>query len=111
MQDAMSKRLKKALGAFAVLILVISTIGVFTTLPRAANAASLNSSNNVVKNAAPGGTGATLPYVEMAAHQASTSGTILGPDYGLGNLASDAVDRQTVQLTQGKSVEFTLPQA
>src|ERR1051326_5506870 len=52
---------------------------------------------------AAGGTGAALPYVEMEAHNATTTGTILGPSYALGNVASDAVDRQAVQLTSGKS--------
>jgi hypothetical protein len=59
---------------------------------------------------AAGGTGATLPYVEMEAHNATTNGTILGPSYALGSVASDAVDRQAVQLTSGKFVQFTLTQ-
>src|SRR5258708_35838183 len=97
MQDAKRKRHNKELGAFVLLILVISTIGVFFTLPRRANAAL-------------GGAGATLPYVEMEAHSATTNGTIIGPSYTLGNLASDAVDRQAVQLTRGQYVTFTLNQ-
>ncbi|MBA2285816.1 MAG: mycodextranase, partial [Ktedonobacteraceae bacterium] len=109
MQNLMSKRRGQVLGALVMFILVMSTIGVISTLPYSANAASLNRSTG--KNAALGGTGATLPYVEMEAHSAATNGTILGPEYGLGNLASDAVDRQAVQLTPGKFVEFTLPQA
>src|SRR5258707_11007582 len=115
MQEAKRKRHNKELGAFVLLILVISTVGVFITLPRAANAASLKSSNasknNVATNNALGGTGATLPYVEMEAHSATTNGTIIGPSYTLGDLASDAVDRQAVQLTQGQYVAFTLPQS
>jgi len=91
-----------------MLVLVVSTIGVFTTLPHIAGAASLN--HSATTNAALGGTGATLPYVEMEAHSATTNGTILGPSFALGNLASDAVDRQAVQLTQGQYVQFTLPQ-
>ncbi len=59
---------------------------------------------------AQGGTGATLPYVELEAHSATTNGTMLGPSYALGALASDAVDRQAVQLTQGQYVQVTLPQ-
>lgn len=91
-----------------MLVLVVSTIGVFTTLPRMAGAASMN--HSATTNAALGGTGATLPYVEMEAHNATTNGTILGPSFALGTLASDAVDRQAVQLTQGQYVQFTLPQ-
>src|SRR5579883_2052779 len=108
MQDAMSKRRNKILGACVMLVLVVSMIGVFTTLPRTAGAASMN--HSATTNAALGGTGATLPYVEMEAHSATTNGTILGPSFALGNLASDAVDRQAVQLTQGQYVQFTLPQ-
>ncbi len=59
---------------------------------------------------AQGGTGATLPYVEMEAHAATTNGRILGPDAVVGDLAGDAVDRQAVQLGQGQYVQFTLPQ-
>ncbi|HEY7414760.1 MAG TPA: hypothetical protein VH593_06185, partial [Ktedonobacteraceae bacterium] len=106
MQDAKRKRRTRVAGVLVTLILVMSTIGIFTILPYVANASS--TSNN--HNAALGGTGATLPYVEMEAHQAATNGAILGPDFALGDLASDAVDRQAVQLTQGHYVEFTLPQ-
>src|SRR5579871_5670675 len=67
-------------------------------------------SSSTPKAQAQGGTGATLPYVEMEAHSATTNGTILGPSYALGNLADDAVDKQAVQLTQGQYVQFTLPQ-
>jgi hypothetical protein len=111
MQDAMRNRRNKILGAFIMLLLVVSTMGVFATLPRSANAASLNNNTAHATNAAAtGGAGATLPYVELEAHNATTNGTILGPDYRLGDVASDAVDRQAVQLTQGQYVQFTLPQ-
>jgi parallel beta-helix repeat protein len=66
--------------------------------------------HNKVTRAA-GGSGATLPYAELEAHNATTNGKILGPAYALGDLASEAIDRQAVQLTQGQYVEFTLPQA
>ena len=65
---------------------------------------------NTPKAQAQGGTGATLPYVELEAHNATTNGAILGPSYALGNIADDAVDHQAVQLTQGQYVQFTLPQ-
>ena len=92
-----------------MLFLVISTIGVLTTLPRAANAASLGSSN-ANNNAALGGAGATLPYAELKAYNATTNGTISSVSYTLGSVAFDAVDHQSVQLTQGQYVQFTLPQ-
>src|SRR5215469_8394972 len=66
--------------------------------------------SQIPKAHAAGGAGATLPYVEMVAHSATTNGTILGPDYQMGDLASEGVDRTVVQLTQGQSVQFTLPQ-
>ena len=102
MQDAMNSKRKKILGACVMLLLVISTIDVFITLPHTAAGAT--------RSVATGGTGATLPYVELEAHSATTNGTIIGPSFTLGNLASDAVDRQAVQLTQGQYVQFTLPQ-
>src|SRR5258708_36781406 len=109
MQDAKSSGRRKAVGAFIMLFLVISTIGVLKTLPRAANAASLGSSN-ARNSAALGGTGATLPYAELKAYNATTNGTISGVSYTLGSVAFDAVDHQSVQLTQGQYVQFTLPQ-
>src|SRR5579875_1150144 len=112
MQDAKRRRRNKVMGALVMLILVISTIGVFTTLPRTVNAFSLQRSSASKQGVmTTGGAGATLPYVEMEAYQASTNGTILGPDYTFGDLASDAVEREAVLLQgQGKYVQFTLPQ-
>ena len=112
MQDAKSKRRNKALGAFIMLILVTSTVGIVLTFPRTANAAGSTSTNsNRIANSAVATNGATLPYTELEAHSATTNGTISGPDYQLGDLASDGVDRTIVQLTQGQSVQFTLPSA
>jgi hypothetical protein len=112
MQDAKSKRRNKALGAIITLILVISTIGIFINAPGIANAAGMASTkSNASSNSAIANNGATLPYVEMEAHSATTNGTVLGPDYQLGDLAADAVDRTAVELTQGQYVQFTLPQS
>lgn len=102
MQDAVHKLRTKGLGVLIAFFLIVSTLGVIaTTIVHTQSA----------RASAAGGTGATLPYVELEAHSANTNGTILGPDFTLGSLASDAVDRQAVQLTQGQYVEFTLPQA
>ncbi|MCU1470038.1 MAG: coagulation factor 5/8 type domain protein [Glaciihabitans sp.] len=61
--------------------------------------------------AATGGSGATLPYVEQQAEAAATNGTIIGPSYTQGQLADEASDRKAVTLSgQGKYVEFTLTQ-
>src|SRR5258708_28163733 len=92
MQEAKRKRRNKALGTFVLLILVISTIGVFITLPRAANAASLKSSNanknSVAPNNALGGTDAKLPYVHIHAHLPATNRPLIGPSFTFVHLPS-----------------------
>jgi hypothetical protein len=60
--------------------------------------------------AATGGVGATLPYVEVQAENASTNGTIIGPTAAYGTLADEASFRKAVTLQgTGKFVEFTTP--
>ncbi|MEY9845944.1 hypothetical protein ABH940_003027 [Streptacidiphilus sp. BW17] len=58
------------------------------------------------------GTGASIPGMteyEAEGPQASTNGTVIGPDYTQGDLATEASGRQAVQLTgQGQYVTFTL---
>jgi hypothetical protein len=56
------------------------------------------------------GAGATIGgLTEYEAESASTNGTIVGPDYTQGDLATEASGRQAVQLTtQGQYVQFTL---
>src|SRR5690242_18470419 len=114
MQDAKEKRRTRIARALVLLILVISTVGVWVTVSYPAHAAGMKSSGiqqgNATTNAALGGTGATLPYAELKAHNSTTNGTIIGPSYTLGNVAFDAVDHQAVQLTKGQYVQFTLPQ-
>ncbi|GLV53435.1 hypothetical protein KDH_02890 [Dictyobacter sp. S3.2.2.5] len=112
MHDAKKEKRRKILSVFVALLLLLVTLGLLSNVPRTASAAILPQENSgVISHAATGGSGATLPYVEMEAHSASTNGTVTGPDYQLGDLASDAVDRTMVQLTQGKWVQFTLPQS
>jgi Predicted solute binding protein len=108
MQGALRKMRMKVLGVSIALLLVVSAMGILFEFPHTANAALAEFPNSTTNT---GGSGATLPYVEMEAHSASTNGTIQGPDYQLGDLASDAVDRTIVQLTSGKFVQFTLPQS
>ncbi|WP_027345466.1 choice-of-anchor D domain-containing protein [Hamadaea tsunoensis] len=58
--------------------------------------------------AATGGVGATLPYVELQAENASTNGTIIGPSAVYNTLPAEASYRKAVTLTgTGKYVEFT----
>ncbi len=90
------QRLVMVASLSLILICAVSLLSISSSPPKAAQAQ--------------GGTGATLPYVEMEAHNATTNGTILGPSYALGNIADDAVDHEAVQLTQGQYVQFTLPQ-
>lgn len=57
----------------------------------------------------PGGVGASLPFTEVEAEAASYTGTLIGPDYTQGDLATEASGREAVQLTaQGQYVQFTV---
>jgi F5/8 type C domain/Pectate lyase superfamily protein/Abnormal spindle-like microcephaly-assoc'd, ASPM-SPD-2-Hydin len=57
----------------------------------------------------PSGTGASVPFTEYEAESATTNGTIIGPDFTQGDLATEASGRRAVQLTaQGQYVQFTL---
>jgi hypothetical protein len=62
--------------------------------------------------AVPSGAGASVPFTEYEAVNASSNGTVIGPDFTQGDLATEAVDRRAVQLTaQGQYVQFTLTSA
>jgi hypothetical protein len=62
--------------------------------------------------AVPSGTGASVPFTEYEAVNASYTGSVIGPDFTQGDLATEAVDRRAVQLTaQGQYVQFTLTSA
>ncbi|GAA5022536.1 discoidin domain-containing protein [Kitasatospora paranensis] len=53
--------------------------------------------------------GAAVPFTQYQAADAATNGTVLGPSYTYGTLASEATGRKAVQLVgQGKYVQFTL---
>jgi hypothetical protein len=56
--------------------------------------------------------GATVPFTEYEAEAASTNGSVIGPDYTQGTVASEASGRSAVTLSgTGKYVEFTLTKA
>jgi hypothetical protein len=58
--------------------------------------------------AATGGPGASLPYVELQAENAATTGTIIGPSVAYGTLPDEASYRKAVTLSgSGQYVEFT----
>jgi hypothetical protein len=60
----------------------------------------------------PSGTGASVPFTEYSAVNASTNGSVIGPSFVQGSLPSEAVGREAVQLTaQGQFVTFTLTSA
>jgi hypothetical protein len=62
--------------------------------------------------AATGGSGASLPYVEVQAEKSATNGTAIGPSYTQGQLADEASYRKAVTLQgTGKYVTFTTPVA
>jgi hypothetical protein len=57
----------------------------------------------------PSGTGASVPFTEYEAENASTNGKVIGPDFTQGDLATEASGRMAVQLTaQGQYAQFTL---
>jgi hypothetical protein len=60
----------------------------------------------------PSGTGASVPFTEYEAEAANTNGSIIGPSFTQGALATEASGREAVQLTaQGQYVQFTLTAA
>jgi hypothetical protein len=60
----------------------------------------------------PSGTGASVPFTEYSAVNASTNGSVIGPSFAQGTLPSEAVGREAVQLTAtGQYVTFTLTSA
>ncbi|MFC4033132.1 choice-of-anchor D domain-containing protein [Streptomyces polygonati] len=61
---------------------------------------------------ATGGSGASLPYVEVQAENSATNGTTIGPSYAAGQLADEASYRKAVTLQgTGQYVSFTTPVA
>ncbi|MFE2751119.1 glycosyl hydrolase family 28-related protein [Actinosynnema sp. NPDC059335] len=57
------------------------------------------------------GRGADVAFVEQEAENATTTGTVIGPDRTAYTLPSEASGRTAVRLAPGQYVEFTLPKA
>lgn len=57
------------------------------------------------------GRGADVAFVEQEAENATTTGTVIGPDRTAYTLPSEASGRRAVRLAPGEHVEFTLPEA
>ncbi|WP_194908460.1 discoidin domain-containing protein [Catenulispora rubra] len=60
----------------------------------------------------PSGTGVSLPFTEYEAEASTNTGSLLGPSFAQGTVASEASGREAVQLTgSGQYVQFTLSSA
>ena len=80
----------------------------------AAGGLTLSAAAPAAAAAATGGAGASLPYAEVEAANAATTGTLIGPSYAQGQLADEASYRKAVTLAgngSGQSVTFTTPVA
>lgn len=93
--------LRRAL-VWAVSTAMLAVVGVFALAVQPAWAAT----------AATGGSGASLPYVEVQAESSATNGTPIGPSYTQGQLADEASYRKATTLRgTGEYVTFTTPVA
>lgn len=94
------RRLRRATSGLAALALAAGGLAAAAVTLLAAPAAPA---------AAASTPGASVPFTEYNAVNASTNGTVLGPNYYFGTLASEATGRQVVLLSgQGEYVQFTL---
>lgn len=83
----------------------VCLLGTVLTPPPAAQALSSGGDSR-------GGTGATVPYREIEAEDATTNGTVIGPSYTQGFLPNEASGRRAVTLDQPRqTIDFTLPVA
>ncbi|RLL69235.1 glycosyl hydrolase family 28-related protein [Streptomyces sp. Z26] len=90
--------------ALAVAVAGAAVVGALGALPDAAEAGA--------PAKAPAATaGAALPFTSQEAEDATTDGTVVGPDHTQGTLASEASGRKAVKLAAGQSVDFELKAA
>ncbi len=83
----------------SLIVLLSALCGIFAQSPSGVRASAMSAS------------GATLPYVELEAENAATSGVIIGSDRKFTHLAAEASGRKAVTLSsQGQFVEFTVTQ-
>lgn len=93
--------LRRAL-VWVVSTVMLAAVGVFALAVPPAAAAST----------ATGGSGASLPYVEVQAENSATNGSAIGPSYTAGQLADEASYRKATTLQgTGQYVTFTTPVA
>ncbi|WP_328676101.1 choice-of-anchor D domain-containing protein [Streptomyces sp. NBC_00343] len=95
--------LRRAL-VWVVSTVMLAAVGVFALAVPPAAAASTAT--------ATGGSGASLPYVEVQAENSATNGSAIGPSYTAGQLADEASYRKATTLQgTGQYVTFTTPVA
>ncbi len=88
-----------------------AALAVSTALVIAASALAVAGPSALAATAT-GGSGASLPYVEVQAEHSATNGTVIGPSYTQGQLADEASGRKAVTLQgTGEYVSFTSPVA
>jgi parallel beta-helix repeat protein len=88
----------------------VTSAAAHIAVKRAAASAAHVTVKRAAAAVATGGSGASLPYVEVLAQSSPTNGTIIGPSYTQGQLADEAVGREAVTLTgTGEYVTFTTP--
>jgi hypothetical protein len=108
------RRVAAAWAAFALAAAGLATAGLATAgLATAGLTTAGLITDGLVQPAAAATTpGASVPFTEYNAVNATTNGTTLGPNYYFGTLASEATGRKVVLLSgQGKYVQFTLTQS
>lgn len=101
----MPRRRTAVLGIATALAL---TAGALTAVPAAAAPVAVVT-RAAIDPALTAGRGATVPFLEQEAENATTTGTIIGPDRTAYTLAAEASGRTAVKLLPGQYVEFTLP--
>ncbi|MEU4740696.1 glycosyl hydrolase family 28-related protein [Actinosynnema sp. NPDC023658] len=95
---------------FAVVTAATAALGVVTATAHAAPPAPVVT-RAALDPALVAGRGADVPFVEQEAENATTTGTVIGPDRTAYALPSEASGRKAVRLAPGQHVEFTLPRA
>ena len=102
-------RFRSALASAAALATVAAGL---TTLGLTATTASAVAGSSVTVAGSPpsltAGRGASVPFVEQEAENASTNGTLLAKSFRANTLAGEASGRRAVQIGAGQYVDFTL---
>jgi len=100
----------------ALAVTTAATLGLTVAVGTGAASAAPSPASPVVTRAglAPSlvaGRGASVDFAEQEAENASTNGTVIGPDRSAYTLPAEASGRRAVSLSSGQFVDFTLPGA